>query len=743
MEAELPPTKRPALSCGNCRRRKIKCDQKYPCGPCVIRKDEDTCKPVSQATSVPPGIYTPISDHLALAKDVANLQAQINDLQLALSRLSSDKSTPRDSSISPGESTTSAGTIHDGHPEEEAAYVLEGFAMGSRVARDRITQNISSPHKNGNQNSSIGFQHKQGKSISDILGPQLGFDAPAFRFLFPQGFSYVQKAISALPCAWQSQALVQTFFTEVHWQHRTIRKSAYMQEARLLLELGPMTPPSLVSPSLLCVHLMILCMGYYCLPPHMVAGFSLTPTEKLQKMQEMFGAAQAVLWLSDYLNNQSLESLQAIVLMGLYQYSVDEQSDAHWSLLGSAIKIAQNLGLSNLVDESLRSPSQWSPQWASLERREMGRRVWWNLVSLDWTHASAHGGHFAITPRKNFCAVPMNVDDEDLQVAHCVPKPMEQYTVMSLQILKIEFLKLEGEHLEDGLQPEPTAFHNVLSMDLKILAIKDNFPAYFQCPESQPATVPAHIFREAAIINIVAEHRLVRLHRPYLIRGYREERYAASKDRCVQSALQILRLLKLCGERSPGVLKFWVVMFFGFSAAVVSFIQLTREPDNSLRDLLHNVLGLFRSSQEISTVARKASDLLQSLLNSETELRPSKKRLRDGEDSTLEDQAFAAAVRRLVVSTSTNGSAQPGSEVEDKPLTSSPPLPGSTASHELYSPTASALFSDVVPSSFQGGGDTLHPWLPFMMDTFPADGFQNEASGPVVDDLLIQFGFGG
>lgn len=71
----------------------------------------------------------------------------------------------------------------------------------------------------------------------------------------------------------------------------------------------------------------------------------------------------------------------------MYSYNVDDEADVHWSLLGTAIKVAQNLGLSRLGEES--ASKTWPPAWKSFRTRETGRRVWWNLVTLDWSHAQA------------------------------------------------------------------------------------------------------------------------------------------------------------------------------------------------------------------------------------------------------------------------------------------------------------------------------------------------------------------
>lgn len=87
--------------------------------------------------------------------------------------------------------------------------------------------------------------------------------------------------------------------------------------------------------------------------------------------------------------------------MGVYQYNVG-QADSHWALLGSAIKvsmcmtnvsdskadrtlpqIAQNIGMSRLGSE--KADMKWPEAWQNPLKREIGRRVWWNMVSQKHT----------------------------------------------------------------------------------------------------------------------------------------------------------------------------------------------------------------------------------------------------------------------------------------------------------------------------------------------------------------------
>ena len=50
-EKEKEKRKRQVQSCSECRRRKIKCDKKFPCGPCVLRNDQSICREVEKHNS--------------------------------------------------------------------------------------------------------------------------------------------------------------------------------------------------------------------------------------------------------------------------------------------------------------------------------------------------------------------------------------------------------------------------------------------------------------------------------------------------------------------------------------------------------------------------------------------------------------------------------------------------------------------------------------------------------------------
>lgn len=103
-------------------------------------------------------------------------------------------------------------------------------------------------------------------------------------------------------------------------------------------------------------------------------------------------------------------------------------------------------------------------------------------------------------------------------------------------------------------------------MDTKIVRTLDSLPSFFR-----GATPPADSFNdslvmECLLIQLIGETRLLRLHRPYLSRGYKDRKFSSSKDRCVNSARSILVLLKTAEKAAPILLGTWLVLFYGFGA---------------------------------------------------------------------------------------------------------------------------------------------------------------------------------
>ncbi|OBT65060.1 hypothetical protein VE03_05240 [Pseudogymnoascus sp. 23342-1-I1] len=81
-------------------------------------------------------------------------------------------------------------------------------------------------------------------------------------------------------------------------------------------------------------------------------------------------------YINDVIEESSLNSVRAIMLMTLYRQTRDECS-LGWVILGTGIRIAQSFGLHQMIGYT---------QDTSVYRAEVKRRIWWSLCELDqWT----------------------------------------------------------------------------------------------------------------------------------------------------------------------------------------------------------------------------------------------------------------------------------------------------------------------------------------------------------------------
>lgn len=103
-------------------------------------------------------------------------------------------------------------------------------------------------------------------------------------------------------------------------------------------------------------------------------------------------------------------------------------------------------------------------------------------------------------------------------------------------------------------------------MDARIVNLFDSLPTYFKAVSPPADRSNDSLVMECLLLQLIGETRLLRLHRPYLSRGYQDRKYSPSKDRCVQSARSILTLLKTAEKICPLLLGQWLVLFYGFGA---------------------------------------------------------------------------------------------------------------------------------------------------------------------------------
>lgn len=99
-----------------------------------------------------------------------------------------------------------------------------------------------------------------------------------------------------------------------------------------------------------------------------------------------------------------------------------------------------------------------------------------------------------------------------------------------------------------------------LNMDGELRRTMLELPTFFQpSPISEvvpPSTDPKAMveYYEKTTLNLGLHSRMMRLHRPFLSRGYDDERFSYSKEQCIRAARAGLRLM--CGGENNHVAQF-------------------------------------------------------------------------------------------------------------------------------------------------------------------------------------------
>ncbi|KAK7435698.1 hypothetical protein VKT23_019531 [Stygiomarasmius scandens] len=579
--------------------------------------------------------------------------------------------------------------------DEDVAMMLEDFAMGHRINRSRAAQDLECepvspsylyPTPSSVDGPSFGqygpptlsFPHPS--SPTDGMSPVFGLgDGHPLGLLIDPTVNVTAKLVALLPSASRCRLLVQFYFERLEWYSKVLHAPTFQSDAESLLRQIAIATPSALNPDpvpsalahislpFLSVYFMVLCLALHLIEPGLCRQLNIGFTEATELGTKMYNAAQATFYVGNFLANHSLEALQSFILMGVYRQNVDE-ADSHWALLGSAIKIAQNLGISRLGSES--EDRRYTGSWRSLIKRETARRVWWSLIFDDWSHAAAHNGAYSVHPSQNHTALPANINDVDLVEGRPLREmPETQYTEMTLSRTRFRFVELYRQIVDNMQSPSPSGYGFVLEMDAKLRKMQEDIPSYFQ---DNPHGEPGNILSKEQLLAsakgvkgleltlslIMGETRQLRLHRPFLFRGYKDKRFAKSRDQCISSARAILNYLKSNDEHSAILLKWWIVLFYGFAASVVLFIDLCHQKADDAPDLeyrraeLREALDLFKTAEHISTVSRNAIVLLEGLMSAEPEIpsKPSRKRSAPDDD----DEPFERIVKRMIVDANRN-----------------------------------------------------------------------------------------
>ncbi|KAG7086143.1 hypothetical protein E1B28_002102 [Marasmius oreades] len=163
---------------------------------------------------------------------------------------------------------------------------------------------------------------------------------------------------------------------------------------------------------------------------------------------------------------------------------------------------------------------------------------------------------------------------------------------------------------------------------------------------------------EYTVSLITAEAMRMTLHRPFLVRGYTDERYGNYTQQCVASGRAILKYLKYDIGQTTVLLRRWSVVCVGFTASIVVLVDYCHQWGVGAlqegRKELESALNMFRTVQVSSTAAQSIVILLESMIAAAEHRRlASNKHL--GRSRSGHDDVWSEIVKEAVANANANG----------------------------------------------------------------------------------------
>ncbi|WVQ71091.1 hypothetical protein IAR50_000616 [Cryptococcus sp. DSM 104548] len=603
-----PGEKRPkqSFSCAECRRLKLKCSRVWPCTTCQRRGCAQIC-PSGEAK-------TGKGKRLILA-NTEELHDRIYELEMALAELQAKVSTsphpllatpylyaprgpkepswatsqPQSASSASGPdmaSIKSHGSRDQEHEDRlEAAFGMltigkEGQAKfvgsfaGSEYLReekeweDEDTNDIRAGPPQGIQRSLSG-QHTSylGQTFTPPLqNPQILSTKPdhnpvldIHHSLLPGGevMYDIESLRAELPdYDAEGRSLVESYWENVNWQYQPIPRKMFDND-HILNAYDAELPVNLHK--LACVFL-VMALG---------AMYDLNRVPYHPRSEELYLLGRACISTSGT-EQASPATVQALHLMGTY--ILDDKSgngaEVFWPILGTAIKIAQSIGLH-------RDGSHFGLSQYEIEER---RVAWWDIVSIDKYQSLCFGRPSSTSGRWSDTKLP-----EVLEL-------IEDET--GFHRSRYQLMKLMERAIEIQTQIEPVSFSMVIDLDHDLQEYKKNLPANLM-PNVPILDMPldsqgeSHLVIHRFAIRLqIAQTRLL-LNRPLFARALKASPEDPARDAKLgesflalfDSALEIVQLVKALVVYHPRLIaRWWFFWFHAFSAAVCLAAIAIRAP---------------------------------------------------------------------------------------------------------------------------------------------------------------------
>ncbi|KAF2635706.1 hypothetical protein P280DRAFT_436629 [Massarina eburnea CBS 473.64] len=545
--------RRPALSCVECRRRKVKCDRDKPCGPCR-RTESPTCtyrhhprdrharstmhmpsenlmnetrssdisfqSPALNFASriTPYGVGLRGSNGIPSLSSgcddtISELANKIRSLESRLAAFTHSETESQSSSGPPPRATELSG--HSGAQFVKSKFYGESHWNNclepyDSLGRSNIVLNANTNRTEIDKASELYVTVAECKRMARTI--------KATRMLHPTITSEVQESV---PPKDVCDELVQCYFRTFEGVFRVLHIPSFLKDCETYW-----INTTAAKPSVLIKMLLVFSIGvpFYTGPeqPRLRASC----TKWIQAAESWLSAPHR----KSRLNMAGLQ-IQILLLLARQVCSVD--GDLVWISSGSLLRTAMHLGLH-------RDPTHFGKM--SHFHAEMRRRLWATVMEMTVQSSLDMGMPLMISPNDYDTRPPGNLNDDaiaDGSSSTPLPRPANEFTQCSIQIAFYESLPLRVKATSsiNSIQ-STTSYEETLRLGSEILQNCRRQTAMLRSSMSVLSTIQPNAFQIKLFDTLIRRFALC-LHRPYFNRSKQQPKYYYSRKLCLDISVAI------------------------------------------------------------------------------------------------------------------------------------------------------------------------------------------------------------
>ncbi|CAE6496745.1 unnamed protein product [Rhizoctonia solani] len=367
----------------------------------------------------------------------------------------------------------------------------------------------------------------------------------------------------AVPSRTMCDKIVDYYFGRVAWNHNLVDPAAFREAYNAFFS----SPSDKRHAPFIALLLAVLCVALGNMTPERAIreGICQNQAHWKRRCDAYWRASQRALGANDIARSKPIELAQTLVMLLYCNQSLDDNGweySAHF--VAFAVRIGHSMGLSKLGSEAIgRVPPP------GLRERELRRRVWWNIVFMDWYLSPSVGHSYLIHPAQCTTAFPANLEWEEMvDGRRFEPRPRNQWTGAAFLIAKAEVsesVRELSDHINAG---QALTYDFLLAYEHRV---NERLGLVAPCLLQRDHILERddRVAWERIMLTIGLNNRCIRLHRRYMLRGYTVLEYRGSTEKCINAAKSMLHIYQEAQSIDfPGI-TWWVVCMHSFAAAVV------------------------------------------------------------------------------------------------------------------------------------------------------------------------------